>query len=72
MKELLLSKVGNQNIEINNNMFNSMKNLSVENFESVTNEIELNIKMGNNIKTKLNVNFDFDSIKSIITAKGID
>ncbi len=72
LKETLISKIGNKNFEINNMKFNSLKDVNEEGFEIITKGIELSTNANKNKDNSLNVKYNFDSIKSIIIAKGID
>ena len=71
MIELLKSSAGNDNLEINNKLFNSMKNNDQSGFESTTKDIDLSVKKEVK-KGSLNVGYDFDSIKNILISKGIN
>lgn len=69
--ELLKSSMGAENIIINNKLFNSMRELDINESKQTTSEVNIS----NRLETKearLNVEYDFDSIKNILNAKGID
>ena len=72
LSELFKSKSGNNNLEISNKLFNSMKNNNREGNVLLTQETNLNISADGIVKDKLNVEFDFTNIKSILNARGID
>ena len=72
LSELFKSKSGNDNLEISNKLFNSMKHNNGEGMVSVTQEANLNFSADGLYKGKLNVEFDFTNIKSILNARGID
>lgn len=72
LSELFKSKSGNDNLEISNKLFNSMKNNNREGNVLLTQETNLNISADGIVKDKLNVEFDFTNIKSILNARGID
>lgn len=69
--ELLISKAGRENVEINNKLFYSLRDQFVDGFKTTTTEIELNID-GNSSEAKLNISFNFDRVKNILNSKGID
>ncbi len=70
-RELLSSSAGKDNIEINNKLFNSMKDTSVNSNNSSTKGIDISDKI-EVAKATLNVEYDFTSIKNILNAKQID
>ncbi len=69
--ELLKSSAGTENLYINNKLFNSMKEHDYENHEALTKKVDISTKVEMPF-AKLNVEFDFDSIKNILNAKQID
>ncbi len=71
-KEILISKIGNNNFEINNKMYNSLKKNNDVGFLSTSPRTELNLNNDGVKSKKIKVYHDFDSIKSIIAARGID
>ncbi len=70
-RELLSSSAGKDNIEINNKLFNSMKDTSINSNNSSTKGIDISDKI-EVAKATLNVEYDFTSIKNILNAKQID
>ncbi len=72
LSELFKSKSGNDNLEISNKLFNSMRSNSGEGKILLTEETNLNISADGISKDKLNVEFDFTNIKSILNARGVD
>lgn len=71
-KELLKSKISLENFEINNKLFNSLKLNDNFNLKPLTSELNISIDNERKFKNKLNVNADFQNIKYILNAKGID
>ncbi len=69
--ELLKSSAGDENLNINNKLFNSMKDEDLNRENSITKGIDISTKM-DKTNAKLNIEYDFDSIKNILNAKGID
>ncbi len=69
--ELLKSSAGDDNLHINNRLFNSMREIEDSHLESTTKDVDLSI-IKDKPEAKLNVEYDFDSIKNILEAKGID
>lgn len=72
LSELFKSKSGKDNLEISNKLFNSMRSSGSESMTAMTEEANLNITADGFSKDKLNVEFDFTNIKSILNARGID
>lgn len=72
LSELFKSKSGSENLEISNKLFNSMKGNNSDELELLTKEINLNITSDGLNKGKLNVEFDFSSIKSILHSRKIN
>ncbi len=71
MVELLKSSIGEESLQINNKNFNSMKETSIEGFKITTEEISLMLSEETNI-AKLNVNYNFDSIKNVLNSRNIN
>lgn len=71
MLELLKSSIGNENLQIINKLFNSLKQKENFGFETTTKEINLSIKE-EIPEGSLNINFDFNSIKNILISRGIN
>lgn len=71
MVELLKGSAGNDNLQINNRLFNSMKDKSIVGFKSLSKDIDLSTTP-KTVKAALNVEYDFDSIKNVLVAKNID
>ena len=69
LTELLKASAGNDNLEINNRLFNSLKNNSRDD-EAVIQETLNKKEVKNN--GNLNINYDFNLIKSVILSKRID
>lgn len=67
MLELLISSIGEQNLEINKKMFNSIRKSTI----TPNNKIDLTTKSEINTNS-LNVDFQFETIKNILLAKKID
>ncbi len=68
--ELLKASAGVDNLEINNKLFNSMRDVAV-NGESSTKELNISSRVETPAAT-LNVEYDFEAIKNILNAKQID
>ncbi len=68
---LIKSAAGHDNLKINNRLFNSMNEHIVDGHDNVTKSFDLTSKI-EKPEAKLNVDFDFDSIKNILNAKQID
>ncbi len=69
--ELLKSAAGNDNLQINNKLFNSMKEENLETYKPTTSGLDISTKVEKKEAT-LNVEYDFQSIKNILNAKNID
>jgi|GEM_PF-2526955 len=67
LSELLKASVGNDNLEINNRLFNSLKHNGCK-----LNKDEVQNPQGEDKKASLNINYDFNLIKSVILSKKID
>ncbi len=68
---LLKSSAGTENLYINNKLFNSLKEHNFDEEHSITKKVDISSKVEVPL-AKLNVEFDFDSIKNILNAKQID
>ncbi len=69
LRELLKSAAGNNNFEISNKLFNSLKDHNLDHdLENLTKKLKVDKTKGQ----KLNVSYDFDLIKSVLIAKKID
>ncbi len=69
--ELLKSSAGTENLYINNKLFNSLREHDFDESDALTKKVDISTKV--EIPAgKLNVEFDFDSIKNILNAKQID
>ncbi len=68
---LLKSSAGTENLYINNKLFNSLKEHDLDEEHSITEKVDISSKVEVPL-AKLNVEFDFDSIKNILNAKQID
>ncbi len=69
--QLLRTVVGKDNLIINNKLFNSMKDKDIDFDNITTKSIDISDRV-DNPAAKLNVDFDFESIKKIINARNID
>ncbi len=69
--ELLKSSAGNENLQINNRLFNSLKDHDLDYENSLTKSINISSKF-EKPSANLNVEFDFEVVKNILNAKQID
>ncbi len=70
-KMLLEASAGNENLIISNKLFNSLKTSDVLEEQKITEKLNLSTRV-DGLKAKLNVDFDFDSIKNILNARKLD
>ncbi len=69
--ELLKSSAGNENLQINNRLFNSLKDHDLDYENSLTKSVNISSKI-ETPSANLNVEFDFEVVKNILNAKQID
>ncbi len=68
---LMKSATGKDNLNISNKLFNSLKDMELSSKEKLTKKVDISdLKESNN--AKLNVEYDFDSIKNILNARKLD
>lgn len=68
---LLKSAAGEENLTLNNKLFNSMREIDVYTRGSSSSAVDLSPKQ-EEANTSLNVDFDFTTVKNILNAKNID